>query len=206
MSYDPASSVPARRPHRRLWLGIGAAGVALALVCSVLVLAIPTPTTPDCTVTPPGTAQNGQTYVLAACGSSVVLGPDSYAVYVVQRFSDGETVLGTFAANATVGTYLLNSSEYSALSAQPHPTEPPPQFLWTGGSSATANLSVPVPGSPIQPYFVVENLHGSPASVVWTKTLSIYYTPTRNDASRLFPALTRPDSRRARAVAHEDRT
>ncbi len=66
-----------------------------------------------CALTPPGSAQNGQTMVLAACGSIIDLGPTSDLAYAIDRLTDRETVLGEFSANATVAAYLLNGSDPS---------------------------------------------------------------------------------------------
>ncbi|MGI0152004.1 MAG: hypothetical protein ACREC5_08725, partial [Thermoplasmata archaeon] len=139
-----------------------------------VLLAAPAPSN-TCGTTPPGSAQNGQTLVLAGCGSTIVLGGDSYTVYNVPRLTDGETVLGQYTSNLSVAAYLLNGTDLTQLYEMDHPTTPPPHYYWSCGPALLCNLSVPVPGSPIQPYLVLENLHPANASIEWTKTLSLYY-------------------------------
>ena len=149
-----------------------AAGVAFAFF-------VPAQNGPDCTLPPPTNATNGQWYTLASCPSTVTLAAHSYRVYPVVRLSDAEIVIGQYMANVSVGAYLLNCTELTALQQSPHPTAPPPSYLWSCGSDKTVcNLTIRIPPSPTQTYLVIENLNSGPAAVSWTKTLSIFYTPT----------------------------
>ena len=129
----------------------------------------------SCSLPPPRQYPHGAWFDLAACPATTAIGADSYSVWQIGRLSDAEAVVGAFSANVTVGVYMLNETELAQLQSNPHPTGPPPAWLWSGGAVASARLNVSVPPSPVQPYIVIENLHGGPASVQWTKTLAIYY-------------------------------
>jgi hypothetical protein len=66
----------------------------------------------------------------------------------------------------------------SELISNPHPTAPPASFFWSSGPVSNCNVSVPVPGSPAQYYFVVENTGSQNLSIDWTQSLLLYYIPT----------------------------
>ncbi len=154
-------------------------GIAAALAGTYLVVAFPIASPgADCSLPPPRSFPHGAWFDLQACPSTTTIPSDSYAVWEVGRLSDAEALVGGFSANASVGVYLLNSSQMVQLEAESHPTTPPASWLWSAGVVPGAQWNVSVPPSPVQPYLVIENLNAAPVAVHWTKTLAIYYEGT----------------------------
>lgn len=169
----------AARRRGKLAVTTLATGIVVVVVASVILL-YPSQgaTGTNCSIAPEYPVPGGQWYVLAPCHSTAELAPHTYyPPYQVVRLSDGEMVYGQFTANASIGAYLLNSTQVQALSADPHPSAPPPAYFWTCGTVPLCNLTVRVLGSPGQYYVVLENLNAYAASAEWTKTLAIYYAP-----------------------------
>jgi hypothetical protein len=165
--------------RRRLLVAVFALGVVAALVAASLFLLPRTSPATNCIPSPPIGLANDRVFVLSSCGSTVTIGSHSYTSYSVARLSDGESVVGQYVTNLTVNVsleaYLLNTSEFSELLSHPHPTAPPPAYLWNSGPVHVCNLSVSVPGSPIQYYVVLLNLGAEAISVEWTQALVVYY-------------------------------
>jgi hypothetical protein len=136
----------------------------------------------DCTPNPPTGLAGGQSSTLATCHTIVSMGPNSFVSYNAERLSDHESIVGQYTANTSTDdslvSYLLNSTDFGILLSNPHPTGPPANYSWTSGPGSVCNVSVPVPGSPTQYYFVVENTGPRNFTVEWTQSLLLYYLPT----------------------------
>jgi len=171
-------SRPLRTRRRRVWIAIGAVIVVGAVAVFAIVPRLLANSSSNCNPPVPPGWSDGQTFVLASCGTALSLPADSYTSYQAVRLSDGEILLGQYTANATVGAYLLNSSEFSKLLTAPHPTAPPPASFWTCGEVTVCAVQADVPPSPALYILVLENLNSASVSVVWTHTLLIYYTAT----------------------------
>jgi hypothetical protein len=165
---------------RRRWLLIGLpiGGVA-ALVVGFILLSPPTGASTNCNPSAPRGLGSDSTFVLAPCHSTVPIRPHSYTSYSVRRLSDGESVVGQYTSNRTsdvsLAAYLLNTTEFGQVMGIPNVTAPPPHYLWSESSVPECNISIPVPGSPIQYYIVIENTGNSSVSIDWTQTLLVFY-------------------------------
>ena len=169
--------------RRRSLLPSGRAGRALVVAAAMLVIVgigavgwwVAThPPAPPCSLAPPPAAlPSARSYVLFACGAELVVAPHRAMGYPVPRLSDSEVLLGALEANVSVGAYLLNSSAYGAIPAQP--TMPPSTYTWTCGIAPACNATVFVPGSPAQYFVVLENLGPTSADLRWTTGLVLYY-------------------------------
>lgn len=172
--------VVARR-RRFLVLGVTIAVVGAVVIASAVLLP-PRPLAPSCVPGPPPGLTHDQKFVLAACDSTVTLGPHSFTSYTIVRLSDQMTVLGQFTAtpsiNGSLGAYLLNSSEFGELLANPSPAQLPSEYFWSSGPGPVSNISVVVPGSPGQYYIAIENAGATGISILWTLALVIYYGTT----------------------------
>ncbi|HTT44514.1 MAG TPA: hypothetical protein VMH38_00660 [Thermoplasmata archaeon] len=169
--------------HRRRRVALG---VAIAVVASVvavfLVLLTPSHSPSSCIPGPPQSLSHDQRFVVTTCDSTVALKPHSFTSYTMVRFSDQMTALGQYSAttpvNISFGAFLLNSTEFSELLANPSPTHLPTDYFWSSGPGPVCNLSVEIPGSPAQYYLVIENAGSTEVSIEWTLSLVIYYGST----------------------------
>jgi hypothetical protein len=168
--------------HRRMVVVAVALAVVAAGVAVSVVLLMPSSSTRSCIPPPPPALSHDQRFVVTTCDSTVTLKPHSFASYTMVRFSDQMTALGQYSAtpseNGSFGAFLLNSSEFSALLANPSPTHLPSDYFWSSGPGPVCNLSVEIPGSPAQYYLAIENAGATEVSVQWTLSLVIYYGAT----------------------------
>lgn len=165
------------RPRARRVLEIGAVVAIVLVIAGAIYLAEHPAPAPSCIPPAPTGLTGDPYYVIAGCGTPVGVDAHSFVSYQVPRLSDGETVLGAYAAtpapDAPAWVYVLNSTEFSAL--PPAPSAAPPKSFWAASSGADGNFSVQVPGSPAQFYVVLENVGNTTFSVRWTESLVMYY-------------------------------
>ena len=167
--------------RRIVVLGVAIAVVAAVVVVSIMVL-MPSPSTSSCIPGPPPALSHDQRFVVTTCDSTVALKPHSFTSYTLVRFSDQMTALGQYSAttpvNSSFGAFLLNSTEFGELLANPSPTHLPTDYFWSSGPGPVCNLSVEIPGSPAQYYLVIDNAGSTEVSIEWTLSLVIYYGST----------------------------
>ena len=171
---------PSRRPRsRRLSLGVGIGVAAVIVVVLVAVAAnLWIHPTSRCNPVIPAPWNSGSSAVLATCGTRFDIPTDSFQAYNAGRFSDAEVLLGQYSANGSIGSYLLNGSEYTALLANPHPTSPPTGWFWSCGVGTGCKVQADVPPSASEYFLVLENFNGGVVSVVWSESLVVAWVPT----------------------------
>lgn len=116
--------------------------------------------------------------VLVACGTTEPIGADHYWVIGIPRMSDDQSLYGLYAGSASLGAYLLNGSQVLELLADPHPSAPPPASFWSCTTGASCAVNVEIPPSPGQYSLALENLGPTNASVRWSESLLLAYTPS----------------------------
>ena len=158
-------------------LVVVAAGVAAAVA-----LIETAHSTPACTLSPPAALSQDSADLLEPCGAGLTLKPHSFQSYTMVRFSDQMIVEGqlsvTGPANTSFGAYLLNSSEFSELLADPDPQALPSDYFWSSSPGPSINLSVSVPGSPAQFYLALVNAGPTAIPLEWPHGLVLYYRAT----------------------------
>lgn len=170
LSWDPANPPPRKRSRR--WIALGVVVVAIALVATAgWAYRAPAPVV-GCG-SPPAKNTRATILVLANCGSTVAMSADSFQAYQLSLYSDHMSLSGKFVADSAVGTYVVNNSVMAILDSNPHQTAPPPAYYWTCGTVTNCSVAMPLPGSPIQYYLVLENLHAQSLSVRWTEALQL---------------------------------
>ena len=178
---DWRASTAAERPgRRRLYIGIViavAVGAVLAVVLGESVWGSPGA---SCNPSIPSPWTSGRSAVLEKCGTRFVVPAHSYVGYSAERYSDAQILLGRFSSGTPVGTYLLNSTQFTAVVANPYATAPPANYSWTCGVVALCNLHAIVPPSPSEYFLTFENFNGTNASVVWSLSLVVAYIPTND--------------------------
>jgi hypothetical protein len=168
---------------RSRWIAATFAVVIIVVLVAGFLLIFPRagPGT-GCTPSAPTGLGGGQSSTLANCHTIVSMAPNSFVSYSAERLSDHESIVGQYVANTSTGgslaSYLLNSTDFGILLSHPHPTSPPANYSWTSGPGSECNVSIPVPGSPTQYYFVVENTGPRNFTIEWTQSLLLYYLPT----------------------------
>ncbi|HXY47767.1 MAG TPA: hypothetical protein VEK13_07745 [Thermoplasmata archaeon] len=172
--------LPRRSRPRRLRLGIGV-GIAVA-VGIVLLTVVVAPnlwfrSSGRCNPTIPSPWNSGGSDVLVSCGTRFVLSPESFQAYSAERFSDAELLVGEYSANGSIGSYLLNDTEFTSLLAAPHPTAPPAGWFWSCGEGTGCSVQAKVPPSASEYFLVLENFNGANVSVVWSQSLLVAWIP-----------------------------
>jgi hypothetical protein len=140
------------------------------------------PSGASCDLPAPTGFQGGYSFVVVPCGTNVTIRPQYYVGYSLQRLSDGEMLVGALAVtiptHATVQAYILNTTEFGQVQGASNLTGPPSGNFYSSGPVSSLNFTAPILPSPVQYYFVVENLSPVALHFVWSKNLMFYYDST----------------------------